>query len=499
MRRQRSGAIREPNFGIGSVMLAVLGATALGIYIAKAALPFSVVTLDRPKLAFAGVTGQTWPGVLQYVLTLGLPVLLYGAGFFVLWRWQVSKSVIFAFPVLFGLALLLVYPLTALDVFLYGAQGWTLAHRGANPLVVSPNAFPGNPFLAWSPFVHRPTSYGPLWVYLSAVAVLIGGGHPLGTLLVFKTIGLASLLASTALCYAVGERVQPGRGAIAAYTLGWNPLALWSTVADGHNDMTMVVLILLGCLFLFDRPLLALLAIAFAGLVKFAAFLLLPVFLLHLLRRRYSVLRLTLWLGIAAACGWLVLRPLWVGSATLDAVTYQLEDMITMSPAATIILWAESFGYSRDAAQAATKHFMHALFAATYVVILLTVNRRIESALAASFCVLFAVLVLATFWFRFWYIVWPLAIAAVLTSTYKPLAAAGITFSGVGPFVYLFTDYLWVWYGTRRRLHDRLMWTVFFPPLLVLCAGAVTYLVRRRRAKLASESDYAEVKPAALT
>jgi hypothetical protein len=142
---------------------------------------------------------------------------------------------------------------------------------------------------------------------------------------------------------------------------------------------------------------------------------------------------------------------------------------------------------------------MHALFAATYVVILLTVNRRIESALAASFGVFFAVLVLATFWFRFWYIVWPLAIAAVLTSTYKWLAAAGVTFSAVGPSIYLFTDYLWVWYGTRRRLHDRVMLTVFLPPLLVLGAGAVTYLVRRRRAKPASMSDYAEVKPAAST
>ena len=480
-------------------MVAVLGATSLSIYITKAALPFSIVTLDQPLVSFAGVTGQTWSGVLQYVLTLGPPVLLYGAGFFVLWRWQVSKSLILAFPVLFGLALFLVYPLTALDVFLYGAQGWTLAHHGANPLVVSPNAFSENPFLAWSPFVDKPTSYGPLWVYLSAVAVLIGGASPLGTLLVFKTVGLTSLLASTVLCYAVGERLQPGKGAIAAYTLGWNPLALWSTVADGHNDMTMVVLILLGCLFLFDRPLLALVAIVLAGLVKFAAFLLLPVFLLHLLHRRYPVLRLTLSLAIAVACGWLVLWPLWVGSATLHAVTYQLEHKITMSPAATIILWAESFGYSPDAAEAAIKHFMHALFAATYVVILLTVNKRIESALAASFCVLLAVLVLVTFWFRFWYIVWPLAIAAVLTSTYKRLAAAGITFSGVGPCIYLFTDYLWVSYGTRRRLHDRVMLTVFLPPLLVLCAGAVTYLLRQRWAKPASESDCAAARPAALT
>jgi hypothetical protein len=487
--------VRGPHFQIGSVTLAGLGAISLGIYIAEATLPFSIITLDRPLLAFAGITGQNWPGVGQYLLTLGLPFLLYCAGFLVLSRWRVSNAPVFVFPVLFGLALLLVYPLTALDVFLYGAQGWTFAHHGANPFVVPPVTFSDDPFLGWAPFVNKPTSYGPLWVYVSALAVLIGGAHPLGMLLVFKMIGLAALLASTALCYVVGERLQPGRGVVAAYALGWNPLALWSTVADGHNDMTMVVLILLGCLFLFDRPFLALLAIVVAGLVKFAAFLLLPVFVVHLLRRQYSVLRLTLWLAMASACGWLILQPLWVGWATINAVTNQLEHMITMSPAATIMLWGQAWGYSPAAAEAATKYLMHVLFAAIYVAILLTVDRRIGSALAASFCVLFAVLVLATFWFRFWYIVWPLAIAAVLTSRYKWLAAAGITFSGVGLFIYLFTDYLWVWYGNGLKLHEYVMLTVFLPPILVLCIGALTYLFRRPRAKLACEADYADINP----
>jgi hypothetical protein len=477
----RRGTIRGPNFCIGSVLLAGLGVVALGIYIAKAALPFSILTLDRAGLGFAGVN-PGWSGVQEYLLTLGSPFLLYGAGFLVLRYWQVSKALIFAFPLLFGLALFLVYPLTALDVFLYGAQGWTLAHQGANPLVVPPSAFPENPFLAWAPYVGNPTSYGPVWVYLSAAAVLISGAHPLGMLLIFKVIGLVALLVSTELCYAVGERLQPGTGAIAAYTLGWNPLVLWSTVVDSHNDMIMVVLILLGCLLLFDRPLLALLAIVIAGLVKFAAFLLLPVFGLHLLRRRYSVLRLTLALTIAAACGWLILWPLWVGSATIDAVTNQMEHIFTMSPAKTIILWAEAWGHAPEVAEAGTKYVMKALFALTYAVTLLTINKRIESALVASFCVLFAVLVLATFWFRFWYIIWPLAIAAVLTSKYKWLAAAGIVFSGTGLLVYLFTDYLWDWYGTGRKLHDRMMLAVFLPPLLVLCTGAVSYLVRRTRA-----------------
>lgn len=468
--------VRGNHSRTGTVVLAALGAIALGIYVAKATLPFSITTLNQPLLAFAGITGQTWPGVYQYLLTLGLPFLLYGAGFLVLWRWHVSKGPIFAFPVLFGLALFPVYPLTAVDVFLYGAQGWILVHHGANPLVVPATTFSENPFLPWAP-ASSASAYGPLWVYLSSAAVLVGGGHPIGTLLAFKVIGLAVLLASTVLCYLVRERLQPGSGMIAAYALGWNPLVLWDTVANGHNDMTMAVLILLGCLFLFDRPLLALVAIVLAGLVKYAALLLVPVFLLHLLRRGYTLPRLMLAVGFAAACACLVLWPLWAGAATIDALIDQLKHMMTMSPAATIAYRAQSLGYSTAAAQHGARYFMNSLFAATYAVTLLTVNRRIESAFAASFFALFAVLVLATFWFRSWYIIWPLAMAAVLTTKYKWAAAAGITFSGVGLLVYLFTDYLWVWYGTDLRLHQYVMATVFLPPLLVLCTGAIAHLV----------------------
>jgi hypothetical protein len=126
-----------------------------------------------------------------------------------------------------------------------------------------------------------------------------------------------------------------------------------------------------------------------------------------------------------------------------------------------------------------------------------TIDKRIESVLAASFGVLFAVLIVATFWFRFWYIVWPLSLAAVLLRTHKWLATAGIVFSAVGLFVYLFTDYLWIWYGVRRRLHDRLMWAVFLPPLLVLAAGAVAALTRRTRR--ASRPECTAGKPVAAS
>src|SRR5262249_55868908 len=223
-----------------------------------------------------------------------------------------------------------------------------------------------------------------------------------------------------------------------------------------------------------------------AGLVKYAAFLLVPVFLLHLFRRGYPPGRLMLSVAIALAAGWIVLWPLWAGSATIDGIS-QLENMMTMSPGATLVMWARSFGYEPAAAETTARHLMTWLFLEVYLVTLLTVDENTETALVASFLTLIAMLVFVTFWFRPWYIVWPLAIAAVLIGQYKWLATAGITFSAVGLLVYLFTDYLWVWFGTDLKLHQYLMLAVFLPPLLVLCAGAIASLIPGLSSAVASK------------
>ncbi len=99
-----------------------------------------------------------------------------------------------------------------------------------------------------------------------------------------------------------------------------------------------------------------------------------------------------------------------------------------------------------------------------------------------------ALLMLATLWFRFWYVVWPLALAAPLVTTHRWLAASGIAFSGSALLVYLFTDYLWVWYGTDLKLHLILMAVMFAPPLAALAAGAgLRHLWQGRQA----ETDFA--------
>jgi alpha-1,6-mannosyltransferase len=461
--------------------LTLLGLAALAVYVAAAAVPFSITSLGgTPLLSFAGMTGQTRAGVVRYLLTLGVPFLLYAFGFLVLWRKRVPRAVVFAMPALFCLALVFVYPLTALDVFLYGAQGWTLSQHGANPLVVPPSTFPDNPFLGWTAYTGQPSTYGPLWIYMSALVTILGG-TTLTALVGFKVLGMAALLGSMALTYLIAEQLRPGRGRLAAYTLGWNPLALWVTVANGHNDMAMMFFVLLGVFLLLRRPLFALSAIAMAGLVKYSAFLLLPVFLVYLWRRGYPWQRLGLSLGVAAVCAWVVMGPLWAGPETLTALRDQMQDMLTMSPGATLVFWLEARGMPAESAERLARDVLYIAFAVVYALALTRVDRRRGSAVAVSFVALTTLLILATFWFRSWYVVWPLALAALLVGSHRWLAAAGIAFSGSALLVYLFTDYLWVWYGTDLKLHLILMAVVFAPPLLLLAAGAGIRLVWGRR------------------
>src|SRR5581483_526514 len=108
----------------------------------------------------------------------------------------------------------------------------------------------------------------------------------------------------------------------------WNPLVLWETAANGHNDVWLALWMLVA-LWLFGwskRPgaaaqitpyILALLALTVAGLIKFVALFAGPVVLVAALRRLPTIgarLRLIV-IGGGACAALLVLAyaPFWKG------------------------------------------------------------------------------------------------------------------------------------------------------------------------------------------
>jgi hypothetical protein len=166
-----------------------------------------------------------------------------------------------------------IYPSSSQDVFHNIASARTLWIYGENPLVTPPSAHPDDPLVdqvrAW-----RDVSsfYGPLFYAASVIPSKLAGDDVLRNLIAFKALnGLGLLL----LALLVGEAAQilaPGYRAQAIVMTGWNPLLLYENVANGHNDVLMVLMIVAGLLLAIRaRTLSGLIMAALAAAVKYPA------------------------------------------------------------------------------------------------------------------------------------------------------------------------------------------------------------------------------------
>lgn len=186
------------------------------------------------------------------------------------------------------------------DIFDYLFRGRMMVEYQANPLAEVPHSYRTKPFIryvAWQKYVD---TYGPVWEMSSAgvaksvrqIATGLGwweedeAGCPdspeaCRLLIMYLTgyrllaVGLTGL--SGGLIWSMVRRNRPSWGALAL--AGWllNPVMLISSAMGGHNDLVMLVLVLLSWWLLQREHLfLACLALALAAHVKLIALIWLP-------------------------------------------------------------------------------------------------------------------------------------------------------------------------------------------------------------------------------
>jgi hypothetical protein len=142
-----------------------------------------------------------------------------------------------------------IYPSSSQDLFHNIASARTLWLYGENPLVTPPAAHPDDPLVqqvrAW-----RDVSsfYGPLFYGLSVIPSKLAGDDVLRNLLAFKILNGLALLALAMLAGKAAELLAPSRRAQAIVMVGWNPLLLYENVANGHNDVLVMLVAVAGLL-----------------------------------------------------------------------------------------------------------------------------------------------------------------------------------------------------------------------------------------------------------
>jgi hypothetical protein len=348
-----------------------------------------------------------------------------------------------------SVVLLGAYPGESLDIFDYLFRGRLQVALGISPLATPPQLFANQlfyPSVNWTTYVD---TYGPLWEYASGtVAAIIGAvacncpaslpSYVLGyRLLAIGLAGFCGVLIYTITAY---RSLQLAPAALLAWL--WNPLLLTATAVGAHNDMLMLLLMLVAVrLFQRQRWLLGLLALALAAHVKLTALLLLPVLGLWMARRCgwWQAIRIS---GVAGALAlvlsYLLYAPLG-GWATLPRMLGERVRLIANSPA-FVIYWAlqRYAGWSDVAAWRVTVQAATVLFFVVAGVLLARFWRAIgnnpkpDDAMLwrGSIAVTMAFLLVGSFWFWHWYLLWVVVLATLLptsrfTTTVLPICCLG--------------------------------------------------------------------------
>ena len=143
--------------------------------------------------------------------------------------------------VISGVLLLVSYPLLTHDLFnyMFDAKIFTFYHQ--NPYLHRALDFPGDPWLRFMHWVHRPYPYGPTFLPITLVPSFLSFSKFLIDFLLFKALFIGSYIAAVWALASIDRRK--------AMVYATHPLVLVEGLMNAHNDLLAVSIAFVGIYF----------------------------------------------------------------------------------------------------------------------------------------------------------------------------------------------------------------------------------------------------------
>lgn len=337
---------------------------------------------------------------------------------------------------------LLVYPATAIDVYIYAARSQLLTDWGLNPSVALPrDLWDIDPFVQYASWEwsDRPSPYGPLWNIVAAPATAIGDDSILRSVVTFKTMMAAAAAGIGWLIYDIGKRTQPALALSSMLAWLWSPVVLWEGIANSHNDVLLVLLVV-GALWCWHRGYLGLVIplLGASALLKVVTVIAMPVALAAIVARTgWNKRLLTLaaqTAGWSAGVLWIAFAPFYDLRGVIEALNSQRGIWVT-SPIVALDAMNSAWSWGLDLRPAFDRF-------ATLLIVALTAGgtavawKRPSLLPRVIYEQLFWLLLLATSNLRPWYVIWLVGLAAVLPMGMPLVRAVAWAVGALGSYVY---------------------------------------------------------------
>ena len=289
-----------------------------------------LLSVGRPLLD-ADQGGSQLAAGATYALGLLACFAVYGAALNLARRIGAGTSrhlaVVWVVAALAALFLLWQPYLSSQDIFSYALYSRVWSIYGGNPLVETPRDYPFDPLFGAVFWKDQPSNYGPLWTYLSGLAVSHGASSVAETLVFHKALIAISVLLGIPLLWSALGRIAPAYRLSGTLLFAWSPLLGFESFGNGHNDAVMVFFVLAG-IWLASRRLtyLAIAAFVASALVKYVSLVVLPLYVVAILRAEpdwRARIRLTVRAGtLTVVLLVLAFLPVYRGTATLQVFAF---------------------------------------------------------------------------------------------------------------------------------------------------------------------------------
>jgi hypothetical protein len=374
-----------------------------------------------PRLNLYTLPQGGYPGLYRVILAFLMLGLVYWLG----WRLAQQAPGKAAWMLVLGsslassAALLFMYPYGAADIFDNILRGRLLGIYGDNPFL-PPGAQrfgdPLYPYIAWKGW---PTAYGPGWEALAGLAARLAGNGVIANVIVFKMLPGVFLWTSLALAALILRKKAPQEALAGVLLLAWNPVVLYETWGNGHNDMAMVFWIIAAAWAAYNRwYTLAILALVAGALFKFIPVLLIPPTAtlafrgLRLPRQRWLFLGLTALLTIVLI--YLAYAPFWEGLQSLNLRRRTQLYTSSLPSMVYYLLLYQAWGKTQAAELISRTALSLTVFFIFWKCWRLWRNPSFDEYAEGAAQILLFYLLVTCLWFQSWYALWPASLLPLL-------------------------------------------------------------------------------------
>ena len=218
-----------------------------------------------------------------FVFTSGLLIILFFTGYKIVQSSKISHLEIIKWSVVFSLLMTISIPSHSSDLYGYIARGAQQSIYNHNPYINTVSEikhFRSNPLFLNFMWPLQPTTYGPLFIYITRAIVCLSNNDFLLSMINFKLLNLTAFLLLV-LCVLKRKKAED------IYLISWNPLLLIQGLWNCHNDLLCGVLIFFGLYSLQKKNVFwGIFYLVISIGIKYIALIIIPLIFLYLIKNK---------------------------------------------------------------------------------------------------------------------------------------------------------------------------------------------------------------------